>query len=361
MRRPGAQILNNFCVIRLRMDARAITCAVVILCCMCLIVCMCKEPPLKGIVGRVGRRVAMSDNAMREFSWTNVTSEQSAWFDLTYRRQVPPGIYASAPINQHLHAWCGVCWLVACVQAVQDKLNIREAPAESQLLDHRAFVFDMQAAADDAAHLFAKGVHRRETGVGMLVGPVRQWTACMGGDPKMALDALKDGSLRLAAARLGTETWQSRSDATKAGRVEGDNVVRAVRVIRPTPHDLKHELLEGPVVVCTRSAPLWSLDELGRTPSGTGERDHVMVIVGWTRIGDVECWVTRNSWGSSETTTVHSKPSDVRGCAGGLCKNDKIEWKSSGGLYGYVYIPVDFKENSMGVYDEPSGCFAIDV
>lgn len=301
-----------------------------------------------------------------EFSWTDVTTRDSEWFSKTLGRQVPPGVYASEPFNQHLHAWCGACWLVACIQVVQDKYNIREAPAEPRLTDHRAFVFDMQAAADDAARLFAAEVQSRESSVGVLVGRrPRSWTACMGGDPKMALSALQSGALALGAARRGADVWRSRSDASRAGRVKGDAVVRGVRTIAPNPRALKQELLDGPVVVCTRSEPLWSLDPLGRVPAharpidGSGERDHVMAIVGWGSVGGEECWVVRNSWGSSSRSRVHSRPDDVRGCAGGLCATDAGVWSSPGMNPGFVHVPIG--GNVMGIYDEPSGCYAVDV
>lgn len=295
------------------------------------------------------------------FSWAHITPQDTRWFETQQHRQVPPGVYASAPINQHLHAWCGVCWLVACVQVVQDKLNIREAPLEQRVRDHRAFVFDLQAAADDAAEIFSAEVQGRERSVGILVARPRQWTACMGGEPMMALEALRTGVLRLAAQRQGHEAWQSRSDAARAGRVEGDTVVRGVRTIEPTVDAIKAELLSGPIVVCTRSEPLWRLDASGRTPSGSGERDHVMALIGWDVIDGEACWIARNSWGGTRRSTVHVKPHDVRGCARGGCATESTEWVNPGALPGFVFVPTDVERNVMGVYDTPSGCFAVDV
>lgn len=308
-----------------------------------------------------GRVVRGGRGDKNSFSWADVTAEDTAWFEKRHHRQVPPGIYASAPINQHLQAWCGVCWLVACVQVTQDKLNIREAPLEPTTRDHRAFVFNMQAAADDAAHLFSEEIQGRERSVGVLVARPRQWTACMGGEPKMALEALRSGSLRLAAQRLGQESWQSRSDPRRAGSVEGDAVVSGVRTIEPTVEAIKEELLRGPIVACTRSDPLWHLDEEGRTPAGSGERDHVMALIGWKTVGGEPCWIARNSWGGTPRSAVHAKPDDVRGCAGGLCTSETTEWVNPSSLPGFVFIPLDRRTNSMGLYDAPSGLFAVDV
>ena len=315
------------------------------------------DVPRSGVRG--GRAVVTTHS--EQFTWSDISDRDSEWFSSVLDRHVPPGAYASEPMNQHGHAWCGACWLVACVQVVQDKLNIREAPAESHMRDHRAFAFDMQAAADDAALLFAADVLKRDHSVGLLVSTPRQWTACMGGEPSMALEAMRVGTLRLGANRSGASTWQSRSDPSRAGRVPGDIVVRSVRSIDPNPQAFKNELLNGPLVVCTRSAPLWSLDSLGRTSAGSGERDHVMAIIGWTTVGGKECWITRNSWGADARSAVHSKPEDVRGCAGGKCAAERAEWNSPGDRPGFVYIPTALAENAMGVYDSPSGCFAVDV
>lgn len=309
---------------------------------------------------RRGGRV-LDPGAAERFTWADVTVADAQWFEQHEERQVPPGNYASAPMNQHVHAWCGACWLVACVQVVQDKLNIREAPLEPAQRDHRAFVFDMQAAADDAARLFSAEVQGRERSVGLLVARPRQWTACMGGDPAMALEALRAGRLQLAAQRRGHVAWQSRSDAARAGRVPGDAVVRGVRTVEPTVEAIQRELLAGPIVVCTRSDPLWHLDDAGRTPVGSGERDHVMALIGWDVVEGERCWIARNSWGNAPRSLVHARPEDVRGCAGGLCASDRTEWQSRGPAPGFVFIPMDYKQNAMGLYDAPSGCFAVDV
>lgn len=311
--------------------------------------------------GRRSGRATQRADGEDTFSWADVTPEDTAWFAKHHDRQVPAGNYASAPINQHLQAWCGVCWLVACVQVTQDKLNIREAPLEPNARDHRAFVFNMQAAADDAANLFSGEIQGRERSVGVLVARPRQWTACMGGEPKMALEALRSGALRLAAQRRGHEPWQSRSDATRAGSVEGDAVVSGIRTIEPTVEAIKEELLRGPIVVCTRSEPLWHLDKFGRTPIGSGERDHVMALLGWKTVSGEPCWIVRNSWGSVQRSTVHAKPDDVRGCAGGLCASETTEWVNPSALPGFVFIPLDRQQNAMGIYDAPSGLFAVDV
>jgi hypothetical protein len=86
-----------------------------------------------------------------------------------------------------------------------------------------------------------------------------------------------------------------------------------------------------------------------------------MAFIGWKTVGGEPCWIARNSWGGAQRSVVHAKPDDVRGCAGGLCASETTEWLNPSSLPGFVFIPLDQKTNAMGVYDAPSGLFAVDI
>lgn len=311
----------------------------------------------------------------RNFSWTSVSASDARAWEREHARQLPAGTFASSPVNQHALEWCGACWLVAALQVVQDMLNIRESPANPHDRDHRAFVFDLQRAAEDVTRIHAPQVLHSER-VGVLVGGERPraWTACMGGDPKVALEAMLRGTLRVhllshgRPSLTGVAPGSGARDEVAAGEAPSVRAATLVRDIEQLPLDvaaLKRRVWRGPVVVAVSSASLWDLDAQGRVrrEAPRGERDHVMACVGWRRVGGVECFVMRNSWGDATTNFIHTKPVDVRACTGGgqCAKTPRVAWSSGGGEGGFVFVPTDLRANAARVFDEPSGWLAVTV
>lgn len=299
------------------------------------------------------------------FSWLYVSETDALSWQKTFYRQLPVGAYSSAPINQHLNGWCGACWLVAPLQVVQDSLNIREAPAHPNERDHRLFRFNLQAAAEAITGIHAPNVAKEET-VGISIsGPNRLWTACMGGDPMVALNAMQQGKLSLRML-FGEDQQSLMAVAFKEHTANGQNsyVRRVTALDTVNVERLKHAVWQSPVVLGIRAEPLWKVDLRGivKEPS-SGPRDHVASVIGWKTIDGAEYWIVRNSWGNTAKSNVYKKPDDVRECVkpGQICKTQHDEWSNGADMPGHILVPTSPELNIAGIYDEPTNWYQVHV
>ena len=293
------------------------------------------------------------------WSWLDVDEDHP-----TARR----GKYASEPMNQHRDEWCGACYLVATVQAVQDHMNIRDSSSVrgsgrggDRKEDCRVYEFDLQEALDTFTRLNgAKMRERSREGIQLSSrggGSLQSWDGCKGGDPADVLRFLSDGSMKLKLERKSRGlTWASRvGEGSRMDSPHGHGI-RGFRMIEPPRlESIRSSLYErGPIVAAVCSSPLWTLSDKGVvTEDGQGERDHVVVLLGWEEIdGDVH-WIARNSWadGSGSTSVKKACPD---------CSEVRMAWRT-GEDVGCFSFPASESRNSLGLYDSPSGLYEIHV
>jgi hypothetical protein len=311
------------------------------------------------------RAVAADAMASDEWCWADVSEAQAREWSRAHGRPLPPGRYSSDAVNQHTVQWCGACYLVATVQAVQDALAVRDAAAlPPDERDRRTYEFDLQHALDTYSALHAPRMTQRESVGVSLAGRASPWNACMGGDPAEMLALLQRGEMRLQLLR-GAARWSARADPSRAALPARGHGVRAFETVTPTPEALRSAVHASPVIAAVRSTPLWGLRDDGVTACGEGERDHVVVLVGWTTRNGAAYWIARNSWGTGRSE-VWTRPSDVRRCTGAdasahHCASDRAEWRSDYALPGHFLVPAERGANCLGLYDEPSGLIAVDV
>ena len=70
--------------------------------------CVCAARPVSR--RRAAGRASIAEPLPREWSWRDVTARDAKVWSQLHRSALPPGKYASDPVNQHLHGWCGACW-----------------------------------------------------------------------------------------------------------------------------------------------------------------------------------------------------------------------------------------------------------
>lgn len=318
-------------------------------------------PPLDEAVVLTARRNTHATNFHpSEWSWLYV-QDGSTW-EAVHGSSLPPGVYASPAINQHSNGWCGICFLAAVVGAVADQLCIRDAPAEPDLLDHRAYKFDLQLAADNFTKLFSPKVKERESvGIALTSRQRSSWNACQGGNPEDVLEALTDGSLKLTLERPHT-LFLSTADGSRAREAPKGYSIRGWRILDLTLTELKRAVWRSPVVLTIASEPLWSIKNGEPTDCTTSkERNHVVVVVGWT----TEHWIIRNSWGVPGDL-VFTPPHDIRRCTAAAatrpeCRSSAVQWHNDFEEGGFLKIPIHFDKNCCGIYSEPSGWYEIFV
>ena len=315
----------------------------------------------------------------RTWDWTNVDDHDSDAYRRATGVPLRAGKYASDAVNQHSDAYCGCCFLVATLQCVQDRFNIKHAPQVLIGTDFRVHHFDLQAAVDEYSEAHDRDQKRLETsGVRVSRETSRGWNACMGGDPLDVGQALAADAFRLRRAHPWTQ-WSSRACGATP-RLPIETREYPVLAVHPLPQDdlagLKRALLRGPLVVGVRAKGLWQLLD-GGVPqecgsSGGADRDHVVSVLGWTLHGGAEHWVARNSWGDGRGSRIYSRPADVRLCTprcdtdsssrgSPTCASEPIEWHNRSTREGIVLIPVEPATNCLGIYDAPSGWVEVAV
>ena len=196
------------------------------------------------------------------------------------------------------------CFVVATLQRIQDRFNIRNASKVVRGDDFRMHHFDLQAAVDDFSQLHAHEQQRLEdTGIQMSRNGRTAGTPAWRRPDRRG----EGGSERKAQAAEGTSLSQWSSSVRNAPpppptATRNEFPVQSVKVLSQEDTDeLRNAVLRGPLVVAVRASGLWNLSE-GGVPvecggSGGADRDHVLSIVGWTEHAGEQHWIARNSWG----------------------------------------------------------------
>jgi hypothetical protein len=248
----------------------------------------------------------MDDLLSNDLSWRNVRAHP----------RLPPGSYATDIFDQHALSWCGCCYLVAVVQAVEDRGHI--------LLGGERHRIDMQTVLD----------HMRED----ELGPT--WNACHGGYPEHVVACMASGQcpLRTSVCRrwVGHAMPTHRTPLSDAPyHVMGhDELVCAADVAREL-------VAHGPVVLDVCAQTLKAVDAQGRvTDMEERTLNHAVSVIGWKHVGGVLCWIVRNSWGKHRVPAA--LPDDL-GCVtlhGNACEVQWEYWVGDPKDPGFVYLPV---------------------
>ena len=301
-----------------------------------------------------------------EWNWDAVTQAQAdAWSGRTNHR-LPPGRYASAPMNQHAKGYCGCCFLVAAVQCVQDAYNIRDGYAVP-LADKRVHHFDMQSAVNDFSAVHKTHMRELEEAGMLLHAPSQiEWNACMGGEPIEVLKALVSRRMTLKL-RHGGATWDSCAQPSDQHEPDGYGIAAAEFIACDNVEALRRAVLRGPVVVAVRASALWQLRDGIPVACGNvagADRDHVVAVVGWRVVRGERHWIVRNSW----DRMVWEQPADVRKCmvscqseTPAACQTRQVVWENDYEEPGFLLLPMDMHANCAGIYDEPTGWVELEV
>ena len=251
---------------------------------------------------------------------TSVSDENFSWLRTRSHPDVPDGTYAGASFDQHSLGWCGCCYIVAVVQAVEDRAHIA--------LPHmpRSFI-DMQAVVDHFNH--SQGRWEDD------------WNACHGGYPLHVGECLVSGVCPVRVSTAAPRRWfghPSRTDRTPLSNVP----FRVTHVERMATADVREELFRrGPVVLEISGETIKSTDRAGVVTDQTPRpANHAVSVVGWTTTHAGLAWIVRNSWGRNRVP--RAIPDDVH-CVnedGNRCEVEWEYWVGDPDASGFCYLPM---------------------
>lgn len=241
------------------------------------------------------------------------------WHDVRTHPHVPNGSYASTAFNQHSMGWCGCCYIVAVVQAVEDRGHIAHPCDVRHTVDMQTVVnhFNTSASEEDDA----------------------QWNACHGGFPEHVVECLMSGVCPLVTTHhkrwLG---YPLRTEKTPLGTAP----YRVTGVKRIPTRDVMDEIYQrGPIVLEINAQTLKSCDREGVvTDHAPNTSNHAVAVIGWKQTHAGPSWIVRNSWGQNRVPVTI--PDDVL-CVnedGNRCEVDWEYWTGDPNLSGFCYLPM---------------------
>jgi hypothetical protein len=242
------------------------------------------------------------------FSWRAYDPRADPW-----ARGLARGSYATESFDQHSVGWCGCCYIVAVVQAIEDRghvtLGVRHRVDMQTVLDH------FHATGDDGT-----------------------WNACHGGYPAHVVECLASGACPLRSASAPWRGHPVRTSRTPLG----DAPFRVVRARRVPSSAIAAEILaHGPVVLEICAQTLKSVDGAGVVADPTYcPANHAVAVVGWTTRNGVLCWIVRNSWGRNRVPAAI--PDDLA-CVSETQNACDVAWEYWVGdprAPGFCYLPV---------------------
>ena len=248
--------------------------------------------------------------AMRAFSWQRVDGR--AYRAATGRR-LPSGSYVAEVLDQHAHAWCGWCHIVAVVQAVEDRAHVRHPTRPRVALDLQLV---LDHFADD------------EMGDG--------WNPCHGGYPERVAECLRVGTCPLRRRDAPLVGYPRVANRTPVG-----NAPFAVRGAEFVTSDAvkEHLMRDGPVVLLINATTLKRVDRATGvvTDAELREPNHAVVVVGWTANAQ---WIVRNSWGRHRVPRDVPSSLDCVTYGRNACEVEWEYWSGDPRNPGYVYLPM---------------------
>jgi hypothetical protein len=268
-----------------------------------------------------------------DWDWSNVSESDAILWSNRYGKKIARGCYASHIFNQHMSKWCGCCYLVSVVQIIQDKVNIALGINSNMDMAQPYIKIDMQIVMDEYNN------YRRKNHP--------DWNACLGGNPNILIQAMKDKHIPLVLSSHDGFAWYGfprdiGEDCTSSFYLKDDPVVIENIVEKVQEYIMKL----GPVVMGI-NANCMSDEELIKrkgviNENVFGPRNHAISVIGWKTIGTRKYWIGRNSWGENEAP--ENKPEEMT-CVKtneNTCAISKKKWKGDPNNPGYIYIPFDY-------------------
>ena len=244
-----------------------------------------------------------------------------SWRATRAHGHVPDGTYAGATFDQHSMGWCGCCYIVAAVQAIEDRGHIarpqnpRHTVDMQTVLDH----FSTSASAEGSA-----------------------WNACHGGSVMHVVKCLVSRACPLLTTRhkrwLGHPSRTARTPLSTAP-------YRVASVTRFRTRDVLAELYRhGPVILEINANTLKSCDRDGVvTDLAPAPPNHAVSVVGWRHTQSAGlCWIVRNSWGQNRVPV--DIPDDTL-CVdkdGNRCEVEWTYWAGDPANPGFCYLPMSY-------------------
>lgn len=314
---------------------------------------------LKKSARRIPRHRSISSKAASihgilpsHWSWKTVTSNDVSLRESLLGGKIAAGSYASRVVDQHRSGWCGCCYMVACLQMIQDRTHVLIGTEHADLLMYPMIEFDAQNALS-AYHKYQSK---------LMPMP---WNACRGGDPLKVLKAIEDRHVSLIVSTHKGFAWHGHpcgdhttSDGASDHRIRISN---ARKIEDASVDAIKREVFaKGAVVLGINAAFLLSHDESGfvsPSPGDVDPRNHAVTVVGWLMRDGKDYWVVRNSWGFTSVPTA--KPEDVR-CVymgGNECDVKTKKWAGDAKRPGYLYVPCAHPH----LHEQPSPWYACEV
>jgi hypothetical protein len=230
------------------------------------------------------------------------------------RLGLPPLKYACDSVDQHGSGWCGSCYIIAVVQAIEDSVHISNRGKRIRIC--------LQSTMN---HFQSWNEHDT-------------WNVCHGGSALQVLKCFKQGSCSLISKRAAFVGFTQKTNHCYSSNIP----FRVSSFDRIEESRVKHELLtRGPVMLEISYLTCRDLDKNGvSTDIMEHPRNHCVNVVGWTVVNGTECWIIRNSWG---TKRMPSRiPVDYTTCVDvdrNVCSTEWKEWRGMPSDPGFFLLP----------------------
>lgn len=287
-------------------------------------------------------RLSFEKESPVEWNWQLVTPPMIQQYSRRFGRTLAPGNYASRVVNQHSDQWCGCCYLVASLQMLQDRLHVALGMHTSSTM-FPAIEFDRQLALD------TYNAYKKPRING-------DWNACQGGNPLDVLRSIheKKCQVRVVSGNGGPWFGYPRSGDRRPPGTPEEHVVPLSEhnQLQNNVAYLKWRIFKyGPVVLGIHAQCMLHMKADGIIDTNVnGPRNHAICVIGWTHIDTQECWLARNSWGT--THVPREKPADMS-CVTenkNTCSIAVQEWRGAAEHPGCLYIPTTY----TGIQGVPS-------
>lgn len=275
------------------------------------------------------------------WSWQHISKRDAAWYNRVFPLQtILPGCYTSPVFNQHASGWCGSCYLIAVLQMLQDRLNIRI----SKRLNGSTALPIVELNAQIAMHAYHKTQNQQD------------WNPCHGGNLLELMSRIAAKEVPLILTTSDSFPWFGYSqiaDDTDTDYHSDFDVGRTFGILSCNPRGYvpvvqRHLLQHGPCCLTIHAQCMLDPTLPKRNgmidPDITGPANHVVTVLGWKIVNHVSCWIIRNSWGSERVPTAI--PENVQ-CVSANKNDCQIEYKSWIGdpsNPGMAYLPFHSKQ-----------------
>lgn len=264
------------------------------------------------------------------WDWRNISKKDAQTWRQMFGKPLATGCYTSRIFNQHMSKWCGCCYLIAVIQSIQDKLNVRTGQKSTDLEMKPFIELDMQIALD------AYNMYKQKTNP--------EWNACHGGNPETVIQAIRCGHVPLIYVDADGFGWYGHARTvtllTKSHVKLTDDPV----VLKNIDEEIQLNIMaHGSIVLGINSNSISEADEDGFVNSQIfGAKNHAVCVVGWKTVMGKKHWIVRNSWGTHNAPAQKPQDTNCVKVNKNICQTKTVEWSGDKNSHGYVYIPFDY-------------------